>query len=176
MSRLPIMVNRYGEPLPYQQPIPVTWEMITDYNKHIKKNNKNKGEMMKMNIFEQATRMKLRFQTTLGLLSVEELWGLELGTLDHLYRELDEEHEKYSRKTLAKDKENSEKEELELKISLIKHIYKVKEEDIERRAEKAKNVRLRNRLLELKFDKQDEKYKEMTEEELDKELEKLDET
>ncbi len=50
-----------------------------------------------MNIFEQATRAKLRFSTPVGMLSVEDLWDLPLtstrarANLDDVARLLDAE-------------------------------------------------------------------------------------
>jgi hypothetical protein len=37
-----------------------------------------------MNLFEKATRMKLRFSTAKGLISTEDLWDLSLSALDKL--------------------------------------------------------------------------------------------
>ena len=50
-----------------------------------------------MNIFEQATRAKIRFSTPVGMLSVEDLWDLPLtsararANLDDVARLLDAE-------------------------------------------------------------------------------------
>lgn len=50
-----------------------------------------------MNIFEQATRAKIRFSTSVGMLSVEDLWDLPLtstrarANLDDVARLLDAE-------------------------------------------------------------------------------------
>lgn len=59
------------------------------------------------NIFEQATRQKLRFDTPIGKLSVEDLWDLPLtarGTkpsLDSLAIDLDEQLEKGKNKSFV---------------------------------------------------------------------------
>lgn len=43
-----------------------------------------------MNIFEQATRQKIRFESVLGLLCVEDLWDLPLTSLNSKRANLDD--------------------------------------------------------------------------------------
>ena len=43
-----------------------------------------------MNIFEQAARQKIRFESVLGLLCVEDLWDLPLTSLNSKRANLDD--------------------------------------------------------------------------------------
>jgi hypothetical protein len=49
------------------------------------------------NLFEKASKMKLRFSTTKGVLSTEDLWDLSLESLDriakNLYKQIKESEE-----------------------------------------------------------------------------------
>ena len=40
------------------------------------------------NLFEKASKMKLRFSTTKGVLSTEDLWDLSLESLDRIAKNL----------------------------------------------------------------------------------------
>jgi hypothetical protein len=44
-----------------------------------------------MNMFEKATKNRLRFESQKGLLSVEDLWGLSLTALDGIARKVNKE-------------------------------------------------------------------------------------
>lgn len=50
-------------------------------------------------MFKQASKMKLRFATSKGNLSVEDLWDLSLPVLDKLAVSYDEELAKSPRKS-----------------------------------------------------------------------------
>lgn len=88
-----------------------------------------------MENFEKAIRAKLRFSTNKGQLSVEDLWDLNLPSLNNIAkavnRELktDEEEDFIATKTKANT-------ELQLKLDILKHIISVKIKD--RDAEKVR--------------------------------------
>ena len=100
-------------------------------------------------MFEKATRMKLRFDTPLGSLPVEDVWDLPLlshngargkkACLDDLAKTLNQElkttdHESFVLKQTTPNKE------LQLKFELVKHIIGVRllEKEISENAAKAK--------------------------------------
>lgn len=83
-------------------------------------------------MFAQATRLKLRFSTTRGLLSVEDLWDLPLRgklSLDVLAiaakKEL-EASEKDSVDSFVDQRGNIKDPELELRLEILKHIISVR--------------------------------------------------
>lgn len=78
-----------------------------------------------MNIFEQAVRDKVRFNCGKGLCSVEDLWDLDLRTLDNLaqgyYKRL---QEGTSVSFIAET--NTEDTLTKLQFDLVKHVIDVK--------------------------------------------------
>ena len=127
------------------------------------------------NIFEQATRQKLRFSTSKGNLSTEELWDMPLTNTDtfnlnsiakHLHKQLKSEDEvDFVGGTTTEDTL------LKLKFDVVKRIIDVKlverttREQME--AKRQKNARIR----EIIARKQDEALEGQSLEELTKLLE-----
>lgn len=83
-------------------------------------------------MFEKASRVKLRYSTNRGVLSVEDLWDLSLEQLDpiaiNLNKRLKESQTESFIKTRTKDAT-----ELELKFNIVKHIIDVKLQEQEER-------------------------------------------
>lgn len=90
-----------------------------------------------MDIFERASRAKLRFPTTKGSLSTEDLWDLNLTSLDTIAKQAnrrlkDEEEESFVTPKTKKASEN------QLQLDILKHIIASKvatEEANKKRAE-----------------------------------------
>lgn len=88
------------------------------------------------NIFEQAVRQKLRFQTVRGLLTVEQLWDLPLDkgevNLYQIATELVADTQSKPEKELTFFKKATTKNyEAQLKFDIVKHIVTVKVAEIE---------------------------------------------
>ena len=88
------------------------------------------------NIFEQASRKALRFQTVKGELTVEQLWQLNLDkgevNLYQLATELVADVNNKPQKELSFFKKKTNKNELaELKFAIIEHIVITKVSEIE---------------------------------------------
>ena len=87
-----------------------------------------------MNIFEQATRKKLRFASDRGQLSVEQVWDLPpvskvdtALTLDKLARSAYQELKNFAEESfVAVPKENPQRELADLRFKVVKHIIDVK--------------------------------------------------
>ena len=85
-----------------------------------------------MGIFEQATRMKFRFNTSKGLLSVEDLWDLPLtgnngrANLDELAQDLDVELRSTLRTSFVTPDISKHNEVTQLKFTIVIHIINVK--------------------------------------------------
>lgn len=114
-------------------------------------------------MFEQATRLKLRFDSPRGLLSVEDLWDLPLTSatgkpnLDDiakaLHRKLRESTETASFVTPAVADRNTEPQ---LAFDIVKHVIQVR--IAERDAAQAATAKreFKQRLMEIIATKQDE--------------------
>ncbi len=71
-----------------------------------------------MSNFKQATREKVRFQTSKGSLSVEQLWDLSLQDLDNLAVSLQESYEKSKGKSFL-DKRTTKDKGLKLQFDVV---------------------------------------------------------
>lgn len=128
-----------------------------------------------MNIFERATRAKLRFSTKVGELATEHLFDLPLTSrtkenLDRLARQVHSELKDMDEVSFVDTRPDPLKTELELKLEILKHIIESKLKDREA-AEKAAETAERKRLLtEALVNKQGEAVNQMSEEDIKKEL------
>ena len=122
-----------------------------------------------MNIFEQATRSKLRFETNKGSLSIETLWDLSLTALNNLYIELNSKVESASTHGLMGARKNTkESVELNLKLELIEHVYNARVEEIKAK-EKIQAARAQNEMIDdLIAQKEHEKLQNLSIEQLQK--------
>lgn len=116
------------------------------------------------NLFEMAIRSKLRFPSTKGELSVEDLWDLSDKDLDVVYKNLKDQEVKSSEESLLDDANVDPK--LTAAIGIVKYIFTTKRN--ERLAEKE---RINKKLTQRKYidalsKKQDEAIEKMSEAEL----------
>jgi len=122
------------------------------------------------NIFEQATKMHLRFQHR-GMLSVEDLWELDLAELDMIYRGLREQQKTEQQDSLLDNSNVNTK--LALRVEIVKYIFGVKQAANEARKLAAANAVRKQQLLEVLARKQAAGLEEMTEAEIRAAIEAL---
>jgi len=122
------------------------------------------------NIFEQATKMHLRFQHR-GMLSVEDLWELDLAELDMIYRGLREQQKTEQQDSLLDN--SSVNTKLALRVEIVKYIFGVKQAANEARKLAAANAVRKQQLLEVLARKQAAGLEEMTEAEIRAAIEAL---
>jgi len=115
-------------------------------------------------MFEIATRSKMRFPFK-GLISVEDLWDLNVESLDSVFKILNSQVKQANEESLLEVKTKQDTE-LEIKIEIIKYIVKLKvqEEALKLAAKEAKE--LEQKILEILSEKQDERLKNKTVDEL----------
>ena len=116
------------------------------------------------NLFEMATRNKMRFPSTKGELSVEDLWDLSDKDLDVVYKNLKDQEVKSSEESLLDDANVDPK--LTAAIGIVKYIFTTK-----RNERLAKKERINKKLTQRKYidalsKKQDEAIEKMSEAEL----------
>ena len=124
------------------------------------------------NLFEMATRNKMRFPSTKGELSVEDLWDLSDKDLDVVYKNLKDQVVKSSVESLLDDANVDPK--LTAAIGIVKYIFTTKRN--ERLAEKE---RINKKLTQRKYidalsKKQDEAIEKMSEAELRARIDSLE--
>lgn len=121
---------------------------------------------------EKASRMKLRFNTQRGVLSVEDLWDLPLIQLDNIAIALNKKLQESKTESFIKTR-TKDTTELELKFNIAKHIIDVKLQEQEDRLLESEKKAKRQKILDLMAKKQDAELEGKSLEELAKELEAL---
>jgi len=125
-------------------------------------------------MFEKITKNKVRFNSTRGQLTIEDVWDLPLTNgvvnLDDmakaLSKELQESQESFVVK--PKKKENISK----LKFDAVRYIISVKLDEIEKRKQEVENKAKYAQIVDVLAEKDVEKLKGKSRKELEKELKK----
>ena len=131
-----------------------------------------------MNIFEQATRRAIRFESAKGDLSVEQLWDLPLQSrnqfdLDTVAKTVNRQLNDVTEESFVSVRENPAKETLSLKLELVKHIISVKLQEAEEARNRANRASEKEKLLRLLDEKQNEALRALTPEEIQERLKAL---
>ena len=121
-------------------------------------------------IFEQATKMKLRFATARGQATVEDLWDIPLtGTtgysLDDVAKTLNKVIKQTAEESFVVKKKRADAT-LELKMDIVKHIISVKlaERKAAKKAVEAKS--LKDKAIAILAERQDEGMNDLSDKEL----------
>lgn len=135
---------------------------------------------MTTNIFEYATRNKLRFSSPRGLLTVEDLWeiplrarggdGLDLNVIAKIANKALKDTEENFVET-TKTVEHTRRE---MAMEIVKYIIETKVNEEKSQAAKAENKKKKEQLLAILADKQAGKLSELSEKELKKQIAELD--
>lgn len=132
-----------------------------------------------MNIFEYATRQKIRFETDRGALSVEQIWDLPMksntGKLDlnGIAIGIAQKLRDFTELSFVESRPDPAKQDLEIKLELVKHIIAAKQADNAAMLDAKKIADRKARLTEVLASKQDAALHAMSEEDLRKELASL---
>jgi len=132
-----------------------------------------------MNIFEQATRQKLRFESIRGALSTDDLWDLPLTSkngfdLDSVARATNAQLKAAGEESFVASVPNPAKARLELQMEVIKHIIAVRMQENENAKNLAARRAEREKLLRVLEEKNDERMKGMSVEEILSRVAELD--
>lgn len=122
-------------------------------------------------MFERASRLKIRYETSVGLLSVEDLWDLPLirgrGKLDldeiakSLHKEIKDSDEVSF--VVEQPKSNST---LQLKFDIVKHIIEVKLAEQKEALQSREKAEKRQKILQIIAEREDDALKTIPLEEL----------
>lgn len=128
---------------------------------------------MKMpeNIFEYAVENKLRFPYK-GSVSTEDLYDLSVNELDTIYKNLKREAKKADEDSLLTT-QSKEDISLNVKIEIVKAIVAKKLAAVEARKKAKENKEKRDKLLEIKAQRENAVLENMSDEELNKALAEL---
>jgi hypothetical protein len=133
-----------------------------------------------LELFERASKKKLRFETDLGTLSVEDLWDLPLQStrgvnLDDMAKKFsnalkEEEEESF----VEKPKPNKKLADLRLRFAIVKRIIEVQLEAREKAEQQAERKQRAEKIKEILARKEDAKLERTSEKKLLAELEELE--
>lgn len=126
-------------------------------------------------MFKKASKIKLRFETSKGYLSTEDLWGLSLEDLDRIAKGINKKIKEEAEESFIKAK-SSNTTLLELKLSILKDIIEDKLAQRESSIRRAENAEKKALLQDLLQQKEQEDLKGMTKEEIKKQLDLLEES
>ena len=131
------------------------------------------------NIFEFATRNKLRFSSTKGDLTVEQLWDVPLRSkddfnLDSIAKTANSALKRLSEESFVQPVRTQAHEKAEFALALVKHVIEVKLDEEKAAKMRAENRVEREKLLKILAEKQEGKLSELTERELQKRINALE--
>ena len=129
-------------------------------------------------MYKEATRLKLRFPSNRGELTVEQLWDLSLNSLKNIVKSMYDAKKKFTKMddelSFLEGVENSEEQKLaELRYNIVKDIYTTKANENKKALSTAEKKAKKQQLLEIMQRKREQKFENMSEEELQKEIDSL---
>ena len=116
------------------------------------------------NLFEMATRNKMRFPSPKGELSVEDLWDLSDKDLDVVYKNLKDQEVKSSEESLLDDANVDPK--LTAAIGIVRYIFTTKRKEKLAEKERINKKQTQKKYIDALSKKQDEAIEKMSEAEL----------
>jgi hypothetical protein len=123
------------------------------------------------NLFEKAVREKFRFNYK-GLISVEDLWDLDLEILDSIFKSLNAKLKSTKEESLLNIK-TKEDNEIALKVAIIKYIVEIKLKEITEKQLAKSRAEQKQKILSILANKEDMSLQNKSPEELKQMLETL---
>lgn len=124
-------------------------------------------------MYKEASKMKLRFSTVKGNLSVEDLWDLNLTALDKMAVAIDEQISKNPKKSFISETTPEDKVS-KLKLDILKDIINTKLEEKAKKDSEKQKISERNKLLEILAKKEEASLENLSIEELKKKIAELE--
>lgn len=109
-------------------------------------------------MYKEASKQKLRFQTVKGNLTAEQLWDLDLPTLDALAVSLEEQYKNSKGKSFL-DKKATKDKTIKLQFDIVLDILQTKMAEAEALTEAQENKIHNEKIMDLISEKQDESLK-----------------
>lgn len=131
-----------------------------------------------MSIFEQASIQKIRFQSVRGELTTEQLWDLPLQSknqfdLDTVAKEVNASLKSVTEESFVATTTSPAKAKYELMLEIVKHVIAFKLKANEEQRSRAEKAAKKDKLVAILGEKQDAALKELTAEELAKQIAEL---
>jgi hypothetical protein len=132
-----------------------------------------------MDIFEHASCVKLRFSSTVGELTTEQLWDLQLtskggrANIDAIARAVHAELKGLEEVSFVECKPDPRKDELELQLEILKHVIAVKLAERDEADKAATRAQRRAKLLDALASKENDELVGMSKDDILAELNSL---
>ena len=121
------------------------------------------------NLFEIATKKKYRFPYK-GIINIEDMWDLSVEELDSIYKALTRKAKKNKEESLLAKKSEGE-QDIDNMIELVKYIVSVKQQEAADRILAAQKRERNQEIMGIIKDKENQKLKDASIEDLYKMLE-----
>lgn len=130
------------------------------------------------NLFEYATRNKLRFASTRGELTIEQLWDVPLRSkddfnLDAVAKAANQALKDASEESFVETTRTPAHARLEATLEIVKHVIEAKLSDEEAAKKRAENKLEKEKLLRVLAEKQEGKLSALSERQLRERIEAL---
>lgn len=116
-------------------------------------------------IWIEGLKNKFRFEFK-GLISIEDLFDLNLADLDVIYKSLKKEEKDLQGDSLLDNDENPKVREVEVKIEIVKSIFGMKQAEIARAERALANKAQKDKILAIIEDKENQELSEKSIDEL----------
>lgn len=131
------------------------------------------------NIFEYATRSKLRFASPRGELSIEQLWDIPLRSnddfnLNTIAKTTNKALKDISEESFVETKKTAKQTRLEISLEVVKYVIDIKLAEETAAKTRADNKQEKEKLLGILAEKQAGKLSELSEKELQKRISALE--
>lgn len=126
-----------------------------------------------MDNFEKASRLKLRFATHRGSLAAEDLWDLNLDSLDSIAKSVNTQLRNEGEESFIPSTTNKPSSNNDLRLDILKHVIEVKVAEKDKRQARAETLAKLAQLKELAQAKATEQLASKSLEEINAEIEKL---
>lgn len=124
-------------------------------------------------MFDIATRKKFRYNSEIGLLTTEDLWGLKLTQLDVIAKTLSKQIKEAEEESFISKPTTANKEATD-KLDIVIHVIKVLIEEEESRKDAKKKREEKSLLTDLLHKKNMEELESMSKDDLLKKLASLE--
>lgn len=127
-----------------------------------------------MEMFEKASRLKLRFKSTKGSLSTEDLWDLSLASLDAVAKTTNKELKESAEESFITPPTATGSSTLELQMEILKYVISVRLAENEKKKAALQRKQELETLKQLRDTKKLEALGSLSEEELTKRIAELE--
>lgn len=133
---------------------------------------------MNTETFYQAMRKHLRFPTTAGELTTEQLWEIPMTSskgvsLDSIAKNTHRTLKDMDEESFVTASKNPEKKLLELKLDVLKEVIRIRQEENAELSETISKKHLKQQLTDILAQKQQKSLLDLSEEEIQKKLKEL---